>query len=107
MASKETFVAFVCDQLQGVGAIRSRKMFGDFMIYVNDKPLLLLCDDTVFVKKLPALAELLRNAPCGVPYEGSKEHYILDPEDTELLRKTVEIMEPLTPLPRARKAKKG
>lgn len=107
MASKESFVTFVCDQLQGAGAVRSRKMFGDYMIYVNDKPLLLLCDDTVFVKKLPALAELLQNAPCGVPYDGSKEHYILDPEDKELLGKVVAIIEPITPLPKVRKAKKG
>ena len=106
MASKETFVAFVCDQLRGTGAVRSRKMFGDYMIYVNDKPLLLLCDDTVFVKKLPALAELLQDAPCGVPYEGAKEQYILDPEDADLLGKVVAILEPITPLPKARKAKK-
>lgn len=106
MASKESFVTFVCDQLQGVGTVRSRKMFGDYMIYVNDKPLLLLCDDTVFVKKLPALAELLQNAPCGVPYEGAKEQYILDPEDMNLLRKVVAIVEPITPFPKARKAKR-
>lgn len=106
MASKESFVTFVCDQLQGVGTVRSRKMFGDYMIYVNDKPLLLLCDDTLFVKKLPALAELLQNAPCGVPYDGAKEQYILDPEDMDLLRRIVAIVEPITPLPKARKAKR-
>lgn len=107
MASKETFVTFVCDQLQETGAVRFRKMFGDYMIYVNDKPMLLLCDDTVFVKQQPALAELLRDAPCGVPYEGSKEHYILDPEDTDLLRKVVAILEPVTPLPKPRKSNKA
>ena len=106
MASKESFVTFVCDQLQGTGAVRSRKMFGDYMIYVNDKPVLLLCDDTLFVKKLPALAELLQNSPCGVPYDGAKEQYILDPEDMDLLRKVVAIVEPITPLPKARKAKR-
>lgn len=107
MACKESFVTFVCDQLQGVGTVRSRKMFGDYMIYVNEKPLLLLCDDTVFVKKLPALAELLQNAPCGVPYDGSKEQYILDPEDADLLRRVIAVLEPITPLPKPRKAKKG
>ena len=33
------------------------------MAYVNDKPVLLVCDDTVFVKKLPEVAELLSDAP--------------------------------------------
>lgn len=105
MASKESFVTFVSDQLQGAGAVRFQKMFGDYMIYVNDKPLLLLCDDTVFVKKLPALADLLQDAPCGVPYDGSKEHYILDPEDADLLRRVVALLEPITPLPKTRKTK--
>ena len=107
MASKESFVTFVCDQLQGTGVVRSRKMFGDYMIYVNDKPVLLLCDDTLFVKKLPALADLLQKSLCGSPYVGAKEQYILDPEDMDLLRKVVAIVEPITPLPKARKAKKG
>lgn len=51
------------------------------MAYVNDKPVLLVCDNTVFVKKLPEVAELLSDAPCGFPYDGAKEHYILDVED--------------------------
>lgn len=107
MASRESFVAFVCDQLNGIGAIRSRKMFGDYMVYVNDKPLLLICDDILFVRKQPVLAEILQNAPCGVPYDGAKEHYILDPEDVELLGKVVGILEPVTPVPKPKKTKKS
>ena len=45
MASNIEFVEFVCSQLQELGHIRYRKMFGDYMIYVNEKTVILLCDN--------------------------------------------------------------
>lgn len=56
-------------------------MFGEYMVYVNDKPVLLVCDNTVYVKKLPEIEELMSGTECGVPYDSAKEHYILDIED--------------------------
>jgi len=53
MATTVDYIEFVCEQLAGVGAVRYHKMFGEYMVYVNDKPLLLVCDNTVFVKILP------------------------------------------------------
>ena len=51
-------------------------MFGEYMVYVNDKPVLLVCDNTVFVKKLPEIEELMSGTECGVPYDSAKEHGI-------------------------------
>lgn len=42
MASNIEFVEFICYQLQELGHIRFRKMFGDYMVYVNEKLLLML-----------------------------------------------------------------
>lgn len=81
-------------------------MFGEYMVYVNDKPVLLVCDNTVYVKKLPEIEELMSSAECGVPYDSAKEHYILDIEDRELTAKAVEILERITPVPK-KKAKKN
>ena len=106
MATSEDFIEFVCDQLAGMGAVRSRKMFGEYMVYVNDKPLLLVCDSTVFVKMLPELAEVLAGAEIALPYEGGKLHYVLDLENRELVQTVVGILEPITPLPR-RKGNRG
>ena len=103
MSSTLDFTTYVCERLEGVGAIRSRKMFGEYMVYVNDKPVVLVCDDTVFMKKLPCLEGLLGNNPTGAPYEGAKEHYILDPDEGELLRRAAALAEAVTPLPRKRK----
>ncbi len=105
MATSSDYVEFLCEQLGSLWAVRSRKMFGEYMVYVNDKPILLVCDNTVFVKIIPELAPLIGGAARGLPYSGAKEHYILDIEDKDILRAAVEILEPVTPLPKARKKK--
>ena len=46
MASSPEFVSYLCEQLEGTGEVRSRKMFGEYMVYLNDKPVLLVCDNT-------------------------------------------------------------
>lgn len=48
----------------------------------------------------------MADAETGVPYQGSKEHYILDIENTELVRAGTAILEPITPLPKPRKTAK-
>ena len=75
------------------------------MAYVNDKPVLLVCDNTVFVKKLPEVAELLSDAPCGFPYDEAKEHYILDVEDQALVEQVLPVLESITSLTKKRKKK--
>ena len=106
MATSQEYIEFVCEQLAGAENVRYKKMFGEYMVYVNDKPVLLVCDNTVFVKKLPELKELMSGAECGVPYDGAKEHYILDIENRELTAKAVEILEQITPVPKKRTNKK-
>ena len=100
MATTQEYIEFVCEQIIGDLNIRYKKMFGEYMVYANDKPVLLVCDNTVYVKKLPELFNLLENAEVGVPYKGAKEHFILDIENTELSLKVVQVLENITPLPK-------
>ena len=105
MATSVEFIEYVCEQIKGVGEVRYKKMFGEYMVYVNDKPVLLVCDDTVYVKQLDIVAEDMADAQKGLPYEGTKEHYILDIDNAELAVKVVEKLEKVTPLPKSRKKK--
>lgn len=105
MATTQEYVDFVCEQVRGVGDVRSKKMFGEYMVYINDKPILLVCDNTVFVKELDAIAELMADAERDHPYEGAKEHYVLDIDDAEFAKRVVEALELVTPLPKPRKKK--
>ena len=106
MATTVDFIEYVCEQITGAGDVRYRKMFGEYMVYVNDKPVLLVCDNTVFVKQLDCVGDLMKNADKACPYTGAKEHYILDIEDADFSRKIVSVLEPVTPLPKPRKKKR-
>lgn len=106
MATSKEYIEFVCEQLDGIENVTYKKMFGKYMVYVNAKPILLVCDNTVMVKKVPELADLMKDAPDGVPYEGAKVHYILDIENRELVRSVIAVLEPITPLPKKRAKKK-
>lgn len=107
MATSVDFIEFVCEQIRGTGEIVYKKMFGEYMVYVNAKPVLLVCADTVFVKALGCIADKMQTAEKGVPYNGAKEHHILDIDNAEFSREIVAILETVTPLPkpRAKKAK--
>lgn len=66
-------------------------MFGEYMAYLNEKPILLICDNTVFVRELTEVEPVMKafNAECGSPYEGAKEHFVLDIEKRDLLDRLI------------------
>ncbi len=103
MATSKEYIEFVCEQLQGINGVTYKKMFGEYMVYVQGKPLLLVCDNTVMLKKLPELAALMQGAPEDFPYEGAKLHYVLDIENRELTRKAVEVLSQCIPLPKKKR----
>ena len=105
MASSKEFAAFVTEQAAGTGVVTSRKMFGEYMVYIDGKPILLVCDNTVYVKMLDCVADELSNAEIAVPYNGAKPHYVLDIENRELLIKVIELLKPVIPLPKSAKKK--
>ena len=106
MATAQEYIDFVISQLEGTGILRARKMFGEYLIYVNEKPLVLVCDNICYVRKVPVLASLLQNAECGFPYEGAKEHYILEIEHASEAREVIKCLEAATGYPEPRKSGK-
>lgn len=105
MACTVEFIEFVCMQLAEAGEVRSRKMFGDYMIYVNEKPVVLACDNIAYVKIYTAIADLMTDAEKGFPYEGAKEHYILDIEHKKEALKVVRALERALPYHKPKKKK--
>ena len=103
MACTTDFIEFVCTTLTPLGDVRSRKMMGDYVIYVNEKSVITACDNIAYVKKLPCIADLMTDAECGCPYEGAKEAYILDFTDTRKVRKVIEILWDNLPFPKSKK----
>lgn len=103
MATSIDFINYVKDQLEGIGDVTYKKMFGEYMVYVNSKPVVLVCDGMVFVKKLDCIKEDMKNASVGYPYEGAKEHYILDIDDASFCKMIVSKIEKVTPIPKKRR----
>ena len=89
MATTQDYIEYVAEQVADLGVVRYRKMFGEYLLYVDERPILLVVDNQVFVKILPCLDELMRNAGRSKAYEGSAEHYILDIEERDLVREVV------------------
>ena len=105
MATSIDFINYICEQIKGVGEIRYIKMFGEYLIYVNEKPLITVCDNMAFIKKLDVISELMKDAEVGFPYKGAKEHYILDIDNRELSKTVIEKVEKVTPIPKKKNKK--
>jgi TfoX/Sxy family transcriptional regulator of competence genes len=85
-------------------------MFGDYVVYCCDKPIFFVCDNTVFIKDLPEINEIIRNY-CdayekGYPYDGAKEHIVLDIDNAELATDIAITLSKILPIPKSAMAKK-
>jgi TfoX/Sxy family transcriptional regulator of competence genes len=107
MGSSLDFIEYICTQIAGTGIVTYRKMFGEYMVYINAKPILLVCDNTVYVKMLECLKVKMKNAEIGTPYNGAKPHYILDIDNDKFCKDIVKILETVVPvpIPKSRKIK--
>lgn len=97
MASHPNFVDYVAEQLREAGAIRSRKMFGEYGLYCNDVFFAVICDDQFFIKVTPQGEVAFPDLPKAPPYEGAKDSFLVEDVEnrklmTELTRITCEAL---------------
>lgn len=105
MACSMEYIEYVCSQIENVGVVRYRKMMGDYVVYVDEKCVILACDEICYVKKIAEIEGLMADAETGFPYEGAKEHYILDIDHRSLAEKVVGVLRDVLPFPKSRKRK--
>ena len=74
MASHQDFVDYVAEQLREAGAIRSRKMFGEYGLYCDGVFFAVICDDQFFVKVTPAGEAAFPHLPKARPMRGPGLH---------------------------------
>jgi len=105
MATSKDTIAFMLEQLEPLPA-RARAMFGEYGLYVEDKVVGFVCDDTLFLKPSDATAGLA----LGPAYPGSKDYAIVDAdllEDAEALRDMVRATADSLPPPKPKPAKRS
>ncbi len=72
MTSQQSTVDFICDQMGGAGEISSRKMFGEYGVYCDNKFIGVICDDTLFLKPTPAARAYAPDLELSPAYKGAK-----------------------------------
>jgi DNA transformation protein len=77
MSTQQSTVDELLDRLRDSGRVSAKKMFGEYCVYLNDKPVALVCDDILYVKSTPAGKALLVNVEEGRPYPNAKPHLIV------------------------------
>lgn len=105
MSCSIDYIEYVCSQLSTVGEVRPRKMMGDYLIYIDEKPVVIVCDNICYIKKIPEVESFMVEAECGSPYPCAKEHYILDIDHKEEAKMVVKILRDVLPYPKQRKKK--
>ncbi|OGS22047.1 MAG: hypothetical protein A2252_02480 [Elusimicrobia bacterium RIFOXYA2_FULL_39_19] len=88
MASQQTFVDYVADQLSALRNIHTLKMFGEYGLYYGNKIVILICDDKVFLKVTETGEKLIKGRFKLAPaYPGAKPSFLIGEdiiEDREL-----------------------
>jgi TfoX/Sxy family transcriptional regulator of competence genes len=93
MASQQNFVDFVVEQIQKAGTVSTKKMFGEYGIYADDKIVGLICDNKLFIKPTKAGRDFIGD-PVEMPaYEGAKPSFLIEEkiEDKDWLSELVRI----------------
>ncbi|MBU1108502.1 MAG: TfoX/Sxy family protein [Candidatus Riflebacteria bacterium] len=108
MASDLNFVEFIVEQLEGVGGVSYRKMFGEYAVYCKGKVVALICDNQLFVKPTKAGRSFIGEVVEAAPYPGAKPSFLIEGqfEDREWISQLVCLTEKELPLPKPKAKKK-
>lgn len=108
MATKQSTVDYILDQLAGAAGVSARKMFGEYALYCDGKVVALVCDDLLFVKPTIAGKKFIGQIKESPPYKGAKPYYLISGdlwEDRDWLAELIKISADELPPPKAKKKK--
>ena len=80
MASSKSYLDLVVDTINLPG-LTSRKMMGEYLLYLDGVLFGGIYDDRLLLKPLPAFRALLPDAPLEKPYEGAKPMVLVEDVD--------------------------
>ncbi len=109
MASSQKTTDYITDQITKAGDIRSRKMFGEYALYCNEKVVGLVCDDILYLKITEAGQAHIADPVLVPPFTGSKPMFQISDDlldDREWLISLVRLTADSLPMPLPKKIKK-
>lgn len=107
MASDQSFVDFVVEQIENAGTITQRKMFGEYAIYCNGKIVALVCDNRLLVRPTTGGRAFIGQVEEAEPYPGAKLHFLIadELEDREWFSELIRITFSEIPDPKPKRKK--
>lgn len=108
MGTRAETIEFLVDQLTALPGIRTRKMFGEYCVYLDDKPVAFVCDDELFVKPTDAGRDYIGEPEEAPAYPGSKLYFWVSGdrwEDREWLAGLIDRTADALPVPKQKKPK--
>ncbi len=110
MATKQSTLEFIQDQLASLRDISTKKMFGEYALYYQGKVVALICDDTLFVKMTDEGKQFIgAYYEEGCAYKGAKASLKINAEqmeNREWLSQLIQITAEHAPTPKRKTAKK-
>ena len=108
MASDLNYVEYIVEQIENIGEISYRYMFGEYALYCNDKVVALICNDQLFVKPTNAGRSFIGNVVEAPPYKGAKPAFLIEDqiEDREWIGRLISLTEKELPMPKPKKKRK-
>lgn len=109
MSTEQSYIDYICEQIEEVGEISYKKMFGEYMIYCNAKPIIIVCNNIAFAKNLPKVEELFdryeMSKELDSPYKGAKPHFVIDVDNQDFFVEVARRLYEILPAPKPKKKK--
>jgi DNA transformation protein len=92
---------YLLDILSDSRQVTSRRMFGEYCVYYAGRPVGLVCDDQLFLKRTETGKRLMKRDDEGAPFPGARPHLLITADDWDdrqwmnaLVRATFESLPP-------------
>lgn len=105
MAQDKGFVDDVLDRLYPLD-VRSRRMFGSFGVYCDEKFVMIISDDQIYLKRSGIHPDLLRGTELAPPFDGATDWHVVPDDllyDRDWLRDAVQAVADALPAPKAKR----
>ena len=102
MASNQSTVDYIVEQVARAGAVAGRKVFGEYALFCDGKMVALICDDQLFMKPTVAGRSHIVGVTEKPPYKGAKPYYWISGdqwEDSDWLTELVRVSAAELPIP--------
>jgi TfoX/Sxy family transcriptional regulator of competence genes len=105
MATDREFLDYVVEQIDLGGRLTHKRLFGEFALYVDEKVVAFVCDNSVFFKPSQADRRLAPDLPQRPPYPGASNYPVADEllDDSDAIRTLILETAMLMPQPKPKK----